>query len=185
MNFVRSPDAQGPDGKGRYLIAVNSGYGIDFTSKSKHQQTLSIIDLNKKPEPQVVQNLYFPVPQSVNVGLVFDPQLQRDGKYKFYVSGGFENKIWIFGLDVKAAVPVAPANKPDEEQKGPKIDVTAFAMSASSPNYNRDTAPVYPTGLALSPDGETLYSANNLGDTLGVIADMPIESSPEDLANAS
>src|SRR4051812_33796000 len=56
MNFVRSPDTVGPDGKGRYLIAVNSGYGIDFTSKSKHQQTLSIIDLNRKPEPQVVEN---------------------------------------------------------------------------------------------------------------------------------
>lgn len=172
MNFVRSPDTQGPDGKGRYLIAVNSGYGIDFTSKSKHQQTLSVIDLNKKPEPQVVQNLYFPVPQSANVGLVFDPVLQRDGKYRFYVAGGFENKIWIFGLDTRAAVPVAPANKPDEEQKGAKIDVTAFATSTSSPNYNRDVAPVYPTGLGLSPDGETLYSANNLGDTLGVVSDL-------------
>ncbi len=172
MNFVRSPDTAGPDGKGRFLIAVNSGYGIDFTSKSKHQQTLSVIDLNKKPEPQVVQDLYFPSPQSANVGLVFDPVLQRDGKYRFYVSGGFENKIWIFGLDAKADVPVAPANKPDEEQKGPKIDIGGLASSASSPNYNRDTPPVYPTGIALSPDGETLYTANNLGDSLGIISDL-------------
>ena len=35
MNFVRTPDTTGPDGKGRFLIAVNSGYGIEFTSKSK------------------------------------------------------------------------------------------------------------------------------------------------------
>jgi len=54
MNFVRSPDSKGPDGKGRYLIAVNSGYGLEFTSKSKPQQSLSVIDLNKTPEPQVV-----------------------------------------------------------------------------------------------------------------------------------
>jgi len=171
MNFVRSPDASGPDGHGRYLIAVNSGYGIDFTSKSKHQQTLSVIDLNR-PEPQVVQNIYFPSPQSANVGLVFDPKLQPDGKYRFYVSGGYENKIWIFGLDTKASVPVAPANRPDEVLKGPAIDVTAFSTSAPSDNYNSNIAPVYPTGIALSPDGETIFSANNLGDTLGIISDL-------------
>src|SRR4051812_46810872 len=62
MNFVRTPDRTGPDGKGRYLIAVNSGYGIEFTSRSKGQQTLSVIDLDLKPEPKVVQNVYFPAP---------------------------------------------------------------------------------------------------------------------------
>ena len=172
MNFVRSPDKTGPDGKGRYLIAVNSGYGIEFTSKSKAQQTLSVIDLNRTPEPQVVQDIYFPSPQSANVGLVFDPKLQPDGKYRFYVSGGFENKIWMFGLDVSAKVPVAPANKPDEPLKAQSIDVTAFATNAPSQNYNRDIAPVYPIGIALSPDGETIYSANNLGDTLGILSDL-------------
>src|SRR5471030_3321933 len=39
MTFVHSPDADGPGGKGRYLIAINSGYGIEFTSKSRQQQT--------------------------------------------------------------------------------------------------------------------------------------------------
>ncbi|MBV9240605.1 MAG: hypothetical protein JO314_01235, partial [Acidobacteria bacterium] len=88
MNFVRSPDNTGPDGRGRYLLAVNSGYGIEFNSKSKQQQTLSVIDLNRSPEPQVVQNVYFPQPQSANVGLVFDPNPQPDGRYRFFVSGG-------------------------------------------------------------------------------------------------
>src|SRR5215468_7892098 len=27
VDFVRSPDKNGPDGQGRYLIAVNSGFG--------------------------------------------------------------------------------------------------------------------------------------------------------------
>ena len=45
MNFVRTPDTGGPDGKGRFLIAVNSGYGIVTSSKTKPQQTLSVIDL--------------------------------------------------------------------------------------------------------------------------------------------
>src|SRR5690349_18840913 len=62
MNFVRTPDKTGPNGRGRFLIAVNSGYGLLFNSRSKAQQTLSVIDLNLKPEPKVVQNIYFPAP---------------------------------------------------------------------------------------------------------------------------
>jgi YVTN family beta-propeller protein len=172
MNFVRSPDATGPDGKGRYLIGVNSGYGIEFNSKSKPQQTLSIIDLNKKPEPQVVQNLYFPAPQSANVGIAFDPRVQSNGKYRFYVSGGFENKIWTFALDPTAAVPVAPANRLDEPIKAPFIDVSGLTLFAPSSSYNDDRSPVYPVGIALSPDGESIYTADNLGDTLGVVSDL-------------
>lgn len=171
MNFVRSPGTDGPGGKGRYLIAVNSGYGVGFNAKSKAQQSLSVIDLAGS-EPKVVQNVYFPSPQSANFGLVFDPKLQIDGKYRMYVSGGFENKIWLFGFDPKAALPVAPQTKPDEPVKAPSIDVSVFTDNAASSNYNSDMAPVYPTGIALSPDGETIYSANNLGDTLGVISDL-------------
>src|ERR1044072_2565919 len=30
VNFVRSPDRAGLGGRGRYLVAVNSGYGVQF-----------------------------------------------------------------------------------------------------------------------------------------------------------
>ena len=170
MNFVRSPDATGPDGKGRYLIAVNSGFGLMFDSKSKPNQTLSVIDL--RSEPKVIQNVYFPSPESSNVGLVFDPTPQPDGKYRLYVSGGFQNKIWMMSFDPGATEPLSPSNKPDKKFESPFIDVTAFAENAPSPNYNDDTAAVYPTGIALSPDGSTIYSANNLGDNLGIVSDL-------------
>src|SRR5689334_15657599 len=50
VDFVRSPDKLGPDGAGRFLIAVNSGYGIQFNaSANRGQQSLSVIDLNAKP----------------------------------------------------------------------------------------------------------------------------------------
>ena len=52
------------------------------------------------------------------------------------------------------------------------IDVAAFAENAPTPNYNDNVAAVYPAGIALSPDGETLYSANDLGDTLGIVSDL-------------
>src|SRR4051812_27738337 len=31
VTFVRSPDGGGPSGRGRYLVAVNSGYGLRFS----------------------------------------------------------------------------------------------------------------------------------------------------------
>src|SRR5689334_12645132 len=47
VGFVRSPDKLGPGGQGRYLIAVNSGYGIQFRAGgNRGEQSLSVIDLN-------------------------------------------------------------------------------------------------------------------------------------------
>jgi YVTN family beta-propeller protein len=172
MNFVRTPDKDGPDGHGRYLIGVNSGFGLRFNAKSKSQQTLSVIDLNAKPDPLVIQNVYFPAPQSANFGLAFDLKVQADGKYRMYVSGGFENKIWIMSFDPKGVQPLTPQNEPDKSLNAQSIDVAAFAGHAPSANYNMGLAAVYPTGIALSPDSNTIYSANNLGDTLGVISDL-------------
>ena len=172
MNFVRTPDRTGPDGKGRYLIAVNSGYGLQFNNKSKSQQTLSVIDLNLTPDPKVIQTVYFPNPQSANVGLVFNETAKPDGTYQLYLSGGYENKIWILGCDPTSSTPLAPANKPDTRFDSPSIDVSAFTENAPSPNYNGNVAAVYPTGLGLSPDGETLFVANNLADSLGMVSDL-------------
>jgi len=172
MNFVRTPDTNGPDGKGRYLIAVNSGWGIQQNSRSRGNQTLSIIDLNKSPDPQVIQNVWFPAPQSANVGIAFDTKPQPNGRYRFFVSGGFENKVWILSYDPAAALPISPANQADKPLDAPYVDISAAAENAPSPNYNSNVAAVYPTGIALSPDAQTLYTANNLGDSLAIISDL-------------
>ena len=171
VDFVRSPDHTGPEGKGRYLVAVNSGYGIQFNARgNRGQQSLAVIDLNANPNPVVIQNVYFPSPQSVNVGVVFSPVAEADGSHFLYVSGGFENKIWIFRFVAGNTNPISPASPgPDTEVKAPFIDVNAFSRSAPSPRYNGSQAPVYPTGIAISPDGDTLFVANNLGDSLGII----------------
>ena len=173
VGFVHSPDKLGPGGEGRFLISVNSGYGIQFNSAgNRGQQSLSVIDLNAKPAA-VVQNVYFPSPQSVNVGVVFSPVPQDDGSYALYVSGGFENKIWIFRFQAENQTPITPASPgPNTNVEAPFIDVSGFASAANSPRYNSDRAPVYPTGIAITPDGNTLFVANNLGDSLGVIEDI-------------
>jgi YVTN family beta-propeller protein len=173
VDFVRSPDKLGPGGEGRFLLSVNSGYGIQFNAAANRgQQSLSVIDLNAKPAA-VVQNVYFPSPQSVNVGVVFSPQPQDDGSYALYVSGGFENKIWIFRFQPENHTPITPASPgPNTNVEAPFIDVSGFASAANSPRYNSDRAPVYPSGIAIAPDGNTLFVANNLGDSLGVIEDV-------------
>ncbi len=170
MAMLRSPDALGTDGKGRYLLIVNSGYGVQFSEASnKAQQSIAVLDLNAKPEPQVIQNVYFPTPQSANVGLDFLPKPGADGSFAMYVSGGFENKVWIFRFDPKAAAPVQP------ESPGPDSKVRALSFEISKPgeatsaDYNKGKAALYPTGLAVTRDGSTMVTANNLGDSVTIV----------------
>jgi YVTN family beta-propeller protein len=171
VDFVRSPDNLGPNGEGRFLLSVNSGYGIQFNAAgNRGQQSLSVIDLNAKPAA-VVQNVYFPSPQSVNVGVVFSEDRQDDGSYALYVSGGFENKIWIFRFQPENQMPITPASPgPNTNVEAQFIDVSGFASAANSPRYNSDRSPVYPSGIAFEYD--RLFVANNLGDSLGIIDDV-------------
>ncbi|HEX8148114.1 MAG TPA: beta-propeller fold lactonase family protein [Pyrinomonadaceae bacterium] len=180
VNFVRSPDRLGPGGGGRFLVVVNSGYGVQFDAASnKGQQSLSVIDLSLRP-PAVTQNVYFPEPQSANVGAVFSPRAERGGLHTLYVSGGFENKVWAFAFDPKSAKPIGPGSDgPDTKVEARSVDVSGFAARAPDPRYNGGRAAVYPAGLALSPDGETLYVANNLGDSLGVVRNLKGEKALE------
>lgn len=177
VDFVRSPDTLGPDGAGRYVIAVNSGYGIQFTGKgNKAQQSMSVIDLKHPGGPTVIQNVFFPTPQSVNVGVDFARKADQDGSYPMYVSGGFQNKIWIFKFQPNNTTPITPASPgPNTSVEAPFIDVTGFTEVANSPRYNDNTAPVYPTGIALSSDNNTLFVANNLADSLGIVSDLRFE----------
>src|ERR1044071_420031 len=157
VNFVRRPDRAG-----RFLVVVNSGYGVQFDAASnKAQQSLSVIDLSLRP-PAVTQNVYFPRPQSANVGAVFSPRPGRDGSSALYVSVGFENRVWTFDFNPRMTKPISPGSDgPDTKVSARFIDVSGFAALPPDPRYNDGRAAVYPTGLALSPDGATLYVANN------------------------
>ncbi|MGI9107839.1 MAG: bifunctional YncE family protein/alkaline phosphatase family protein [Pyrinomonadaceae bacterium] len=172
VDFVRSPDRTGPQGAGRYLVAINSGYGIQFNAATnKAQQSLAVIDLNARPAPAVVQNIYFPSPQSAHVGLVVASRPEPDGAHMLYVSGGVENKIWKFKFYPASLAPVSPASPgPNTKVEAPFIDLSALSSEPPSERYNSNQTPVYPTGLAISPDGETLFAANNLDDSFAIIS---------------
>jgi YVTN family beta-propeller protein len=177
VDFVRSPDEFGNGRKGRYLIAINSGFGIQFNAATNRaQQSLAVIDLSAKPTPAVIQNVYFPVPQSANVGVAFSTLPEVDGAYTLYVAGGFENKIWTFKFRPNTATPITPTSHgPATTVSAPAIDVSGFSTEKNTPRYNDGQLPVYPTGLALSPDSNTLFVANNLDDSLGIIGNVRAE----------
>src|SRR5256884_1286027 len=173
MAMLRSPDSLGRGGKGRYLLVINSGFGVQFSEEtSRAQQSIAVIDLNAAPDPLVIQNIYFPTPQSANVGLAFSPSANAGGTFDMYVSGGFENKVWIFRFDPRATPPVQP------ESRGPDTKVAAPSFEISKPgegspkDYNKGKAALYPTGLALTSDGSTLVTANNLGDSLTIVRNL-------------
>jgi YVTN family beta-propeller protein len=179
VDFVRSPDRDGAEGAGRFLVAINSGYGIQFNSATnKAQQSLAVIDLNARPAPLVVQNIYFPTPQSANVGLVFSPRPEADGSHIMYVAGGFENKVWMFKFNSRKSPYVSPASPgPNTKVEAPFIDLSSLSSTKPTERYNSNQAPVYPTGLAISPDGEMLFVANNLDDSLALVSN-PASAKP-------
>src|SRR5678816_3025371 len=49
VDFVRSPDKLGPNGEGRFLLAVNSGYGVQFNAAGNRgqQSILSLIHISE------------------------------------------------------------------------------------------------------------------------------------------
>ena len=109
VDFVRSPDKSGPEGRGRYLIAVNSGFGVQFNSQTNRaQQSLAVIDLNARP-PSVIQNVYFPSPQSVNVGVAFAQRAEQDGSFALYASGGKKTRSGCFSFDPAPTTQSRPA----------------------------------------------------------------------------
>lgn len=169
--FVRSPDHAARDGGGRYLVSVNSGYGIQFSAATNpEQQSLSVLDLNAQPAAAVIQDVYFPGPQSAQVGAAFSSHPDSSGAYTLYVSGGFENKIWIFSFLPNSPKPISPpSDGPATKITASSISVTDFSTVPPTPRYNDDKIPVYPLGIALSADDDSLFTANDLDDSLGII----------------
>ena len=175
VDFVRSQDHTGPGGQGRYLAVVNSGYGLQFSARTNRgQQSIALIDLNATPVPAVIQNVYFPSPQSACVGAVFSG-LELDGTGTLYVSGGFENKIWRFRFTPGAAQPLSPGSPgPDTKVTAPFLDLAPSAAAPPTERYNAGQAAVYPLGLALAG---YLFTANNLDDSLGIFLPPPASGS--------
>jgi YVTN family beta-propeller protein len=90
---------------------------------------------------RVLQKIPLP---AVFLGIVFSP----DGR-SLYVSGGNQDVIYRFDWRGRAAK---------------LADSIVLAVKPEAKDGTR-----YPAGIAISPDGRTLYAAENLGDSLAVV----------------
>src|SRR5260370_41570686 len=80
-----------------------------------------------------------------------------------YVSGGFENKVWVFRFDPRAAAPIQPGSPgPETKVEAPSFEISK-AGEVSRADYNKGKAALYPTGLAGKTDGTAPGTANKLG----------------------
>jgi YVTN family beta-propeller protein len=122
-------------------------------------QSLQVVDTNNG---KVLQEIPYTVPDSVFVGLTYSP----DGQH-VYASGGGSNVIHTFAVAADGLL-TATGDWKRATQKTPLGD-----------------AP-WPIGLSVSPDGKTLYVADNLANDVALIdttngaliATVPVGSFP-------
>jgi YVTN family beta-propeller protein len=112
------------------------------------EQGIQVVD---RGSGRVLQKIPLP---AVFLGIVFSP----DGR-SLYVSGGNQDVVYQFDWRDRAAKladSIVLAVKP----KGPPRPMMGMGATDGSK---------YPAGIAISPDGRTLYAAENLGDSVAVI----------------
>jgi YVTN family beta-propeller protein len=108
------------------------------------------IQVVERSTGRILQTIQLP---AVFLGVVFSP----DGK-SLYVSGG--NQDLIYRFDWRAGA----ATLADSIVLEPRRRVKDNMMGGMMKDGIR-----YPAGIAISPDGRTLYAAENLGDSLAVV----------------
>ena len=76
-----------------------------------------------------------------------------------------------------AFFPNAHDVQPGSPGRDTKVEAPSFELSkaneVSRADYNKGKAALYPTGLAVTADGATLVTANNLGDSVTIVRHLP------------
>ena len=111
------------------------------------EQGIQVVD---RSTGRILQTISLP---AVFLGIVFSP----DGR-SLYVSGGNQDVIYRFDWHGEAAT-LADSIVLEARRK-----VKDNMMGGTMKDGIR-----YPAGIAISPDGRTLYAAENLGDSLAVV----------------
>src|SRR5262249_5607348 len=106
-------------------------------------ESLMVID---RASGDIVQTINYQAPKALWIGVAFSP----DGTHA-YASAGGNNKIRVYDVAGQHLTETTPIVLP--VLTGP----------------NGKPINLYPAGLSISPDGHTLYVADNLGDRMSVI----------------
>src|SRR6266487_4001098 len=115
------------------------GRTLLVSNDGQWMQSIQVVDTSSG---KVVQTISYQTPQALWVGVAWSP----DGRHA-YASAGGNNKLGVY--DVAG-------------QHLTEGDPIAIPTSTASPNP-------HPAGIAVSPDGKTLYAAENLADAVAVV----------------
>lgn len=139
-----------PDG--RTLAIANCGQGT---------QSVMLVDVGSR---KVTATLDLPRPEAIFHGLAFS----KDGR-RLYVSGGPTDLIRV--VDVAAGQWAEPKTITLREKPAEPVadNPEDFAGKITLPDPAKDGTLLYPIGLALSPDGRTLWAAETIGSAVAVI----------------
>src|SRR5216683_6622790 len=143
QGWVLTPAGQQVSLGDRPLSIVGSPDGKTLLIGNDGQSTQSLMVVDRATG-SVIQTIAYAAPEALFVGLVFSP----DGKH-VYGSAGGNNKIRTYAV---------------EGQQVTEGEAIALAAQRDGRKINP-----YPAGLAIVPDGNTLFIANNLDDSLSVL----------------
>ena len=147
--FVRTPDKTGPGGEGRFLLSVNSGYGLQFQrcceSWSASRFLLSIWIRMSGCRSECISHRRRERQCRCSVRA---KAARRWLVRAHHVSNGLKTRSGS-SVSSRSRTPITPASPgPNTNVEAPFIDVSGFTFAANSPRYNSDRAPVYPAGIA-------------------------------------
>ena len=142
MGVAKTPD-------GHYLIISNNGQGV---------QSLVLFDLYTNEVAQVIP---YPSPEALFLGVA----VSSDGE-RVYASAGGNNKIRVYNLadgrlQERDPIMLGAIAAEDAGEEASEAEAAG--------DTEAEEVDIFPAGLALSPDGSTLYAALNLDNSVAFI----------------
>ncbi|MBD6614388.1 beta-propeller fold lactonase family protein [Komarekiella sp. 'clone 1'] len=167
---------------GKTLLVLTSGYNQNFKDQNTGADlTYPVLDpLTGKPSSETTRKAEWVFVYDVSNGkLVKRQQLNipntynglawaKDGK-RFYVSGGIDDRVYIYALNGDKYLPEAPfiLLGHNSNQNAPFPDYDGGLLK-DTPAKNVATGAVV-AGLAVSKDGNTLVAANFENDSISIV----------------
>lgn len=137
---------------GKWLAVVNCGQGA---------QSVMLLDAATRA---VKAKATLRAPKAVFHGLAFS----RDGK-TLYVSGGPSDILRVYSVpDLKPADPEGVLLRAHADQPC-TVNPETFAGKITLPDPTKAGTCLYPIGIALAPDGKTVWMAEALGNAIAIV----------------
>jgi YVTN family beta-propeller protein len=187
-----SADAQGavstklsPDGK--TLLVLTSGYNLNFRQQSSVSTPITYPVLDPTtglPSAITTGKAEWVFVFDVSTGkLVKQQQINIPNTYnglswaadgqRFYVSGGIDDRVYVYKLDGDQFVPDAPfillGHNSDQDKPFPKYDGGLLKGTVAGTAVPALSTGAAVAGLAVSQDGKTLVTANLENDSISIV----------------